>query len=193
MNMSLQPVLALLGAVLLAALSGACQRREPATREDDLCLTNLTEIYLGFRHWEGDRAIYPPTLRELQGYVPSAKVLVCPASGHEAGSFTNIEQWTDYSYFGNEHEDFLQVALVICPPENHRSKFGHVLWQDGQSSRLSSDQVRALIAKPWCMATNASTVGVERAKAAATARMPARFEATYTNVFKRRASADGPG
>ena len=188
MHISVRVGLALVGAlfIVISALSGACQRRETAIREDDLCLTNLAQIYVGMRHWEGDDAIYPPTLTELQGFVPSSQVLVCPATAHRAGSFTNVEQWTDYIYFGNEREDFLHVALLICPPENHRGKFGHVLWQDGERSRLSSNQVRALVSKPWCMAAT------DQLNAEATVRVPLRFERIYTNALERNASDRGP-
>jgi hypothetical protein len=81
-------------------------------------------------------------------------VFVCPDTGHRTGSINSISSWTDYIYVGGLHDEFvLGVPLVISPPENHGEKYGYVIWTDGVVARLPAEQIRKLIADPFCMDT----------------------------------------
>ena len=119
----------------------------------NLCMTNMMAIYFEVRYWNFNGASFPPSLASLADTNPPAN-FVCPSSGHAPGSMTNVENWTDYIYLSGTHMDnseLLDVATIICPPENHGGQFGHVVWGGGWIERLPADKVRALIKEPWCM------------------------------------------
>jgi len=69
-----------------------------------------------------------------------ADSLVCPASGHKAGSLSNIEDWADYAYVSGLREtDSEGCVLAFCLPENHGGTganiafLGHVQWYSSEA------------------------------------------------------------
>jgi hypothetical protein len=116
----------------------------------------MMAIWLKLEAWgsEDGRGGFPPSLSVLTDAAPS--LFLCPSSGREPGAVTNVDEWTDYIYVPNA-EDWMRVdlAVLICPPENHGGKYGHVVFGGGQMRRLPAAQAKALIKEPWCMPTPA--------------------------------------
>jgi hypothetical protein len=109
-----------------------------------------------------------------------ANALLCPSRGRSAGALTNIEDWTDFIYVGNIFEGSDdRVAMIICPPENHGGKFGHVVWRTGFVERLPPSNVKSLIKSPWVMATNADEAEISFLKRQVKIRIPKPLMAYY--------------
>jgi hypothetical protein len=172
------------------ALSLGCSRHIGPTRADNLCLTNLATLSVRLQTplapWSPNGESFPSTLQQLVTPKTPLSVFVCPATGHKPGPSTNIEQWTDYIYFASQKQLLMNIPLVICPPENHGGKFGHVLWQHIGRDRLPPDQIRALIENPWNMAANDPLDDV------LVVRVPQRLQRIYTNAYTPPASSPKP-
>jgi hypothetical protein len=102
---------------------------------------------------------------------------------------TNVEQWSDYVYAANV-QDMLKVgvAVLICPPENHNGKFGHALYGGGNVMRLPPEQIKALVAEPWCIHTpGQDSVGgfTNLARTSIIVRIPERFQRIYSATNDR--------
>jgi hypothetical protein len=139
----------------LSVILGCSPRPISPSQKADLCTTNMMAIYFEVVCWNYNGDSFPPSLASLAQTNP-ANYFVCPCSGHAPGSVTNVEDWTDYIYLSGTHMDstmLLDVATLICPPENHDGQFGHVVWGGGWIERLPADKIRALIKEPWCMPT----------------------------------------
>ena len=176
------------------AVASGCSKASPhpTVSADDLCLTNLTELSFRLRYYSWDHADhFPPSLALLDRHDTNSElgiylartggagnwnVFVCPATGNKPHLGLFIERWTDYIYFANERFVPNPVPILICPPENHGNRFGHVLWQDGQRTRLPADKVRALIEDLSSVATNARLNDV-------IVLVPERLRNIYTNVY----------
>ena len=76
------------------------------------------------------------------------------------------------------------VAILICPPENHAGKYGHVIWGCGLGRdlpvTLPADQIRALIREPWCRPIGIRGSGFdELVKPQMRIRIPERLRSIY--------------
>jgi hypothetical protein len=152
-------------------------------------MTNMMAVWFEMKYWNFNGASFPPSVASLaQTNQPS--LFVCPSSGQMPGSMTNVERWTDYIYLSGTHMDdtmLMDVAVLICPPENHGGQFGHVVWGGGWIQRLPADKIRALIKEPWCMPTpgreGVSISGgipyTEYIRTNTTLHVPDRFRSTY--------------
>jgi hypothetical protein len=159
---------------------------------DDLCLSNLTSVWEGCQRWMGDSAIYPSNLSVLaQPIITNSAVFVCPATGHKPGSVTNVDQWTDYIYFASAPELYDQIPVLICPPENHGGKFGHVIWQGRHTDRLTPAQISGLIREPWNMQAPLSSMALARYQESIVIRIPERVRGIYTNAYQPKALPAG--
>src|ERR1051326_1752250 len=178
----------LAGLLILTACSPGQGGRRGA---GNLCLTNLDAIMREFRPWKLSAYSYPYSFDSLPKTIRPG-IFVCPSSGYIAGSMTNVDEWTDYIYlsFRGPEDMLLDTATIICPPENHGGKYGHVVWGDGgRAIRLKADQVRALIKEPWCMPTQARhNIGGDDAlqfgeylRTNTTLHVPPRFRSTYAS------------
>jgi len=91
----------------------------------------------------------------------------------------------------------LDVAILICPPENHNGEFGHVIFGGGAKMiRLPPEKVRALIKEPWSMpssARNSITIYgsdgkiipfAEHMRTNSTLHIPERLRSVYTHDAK---------
>jgi hypothetical protein len=149
----------LLGLLLFTGCS-----QSQSEKRGDLCLTNFALIREELRPWTLQANSFPSSFNEF--HTTNLTMFVCPGSGHAAGSMTNVADWTDYIYLDRaEHISqaiLIDVAILICPPENHGGKYGHVLFGDQSVRRLPADQIRALIKAPWCM-SNQSIYAEHRA------------------------------
>ena len=146
---------ALLAPLSILIILGCSSSQSSRNRQANLCMTNMMAIYFEVRYWNFDGDSFPPSLASLAD-TNAPGYFVCPCSGHAAGSMTNVEDWTDYIYLSGRHMDntmLLDVATLICPPENHGGQFGHVVWGGGWVERLPAEKIRALIKEPWCMPT----------------------------------------
>jgi hypothetical protein len=134
--------------VCVAFVSGCSAGRKPS---GDPCAANMIAIWDKMDEWEGDRDRFPASLNSV-GSTP--QLFVCPSSGHKEGTSTNVDEWTDYIYVPSAQDWMrLDLAILICPPENHDGKYGNVLLGGRVVRRLPAAQVRALIKEPWCMPT----------------------------------------
>ena len=133
----------------LSVLTG-CSSAPPPTSG---CSTNMMAIWWKMREWEGDGDRFPLSLDVLTDAPPA--LFVCPSSGHHSGALTNVDAWTDYIYVpGAQDWMRLDLAVLICPPENHGGKYGHVVFGGGWVKQLPAAEVRALIKEPWCRPTD---------------------------------------
>jgi hypothetical protein len=142
--------------ILMLLISCTASSRREVTKAN-LCVTNMTTLWWELTYWNFNGDSFPPSLSSLSA-TSNPALFVCPGSGHTFGPMTNVEEWTDYVYLSGPHMDssmLLDTAVLICPPENHDGKFGHVVWGGGNAIRLPAKQVRALIKEPWSMPTSA--------------------------------------
>jgi len=175
-------VLSLIAAVVLYA-----QVRNSGTTNasaDSLCTTNLVIIRVQLHDWGWNGAALPRNLGPLSKVITNSDVFVCPASGHQPGSVANIDEWTDYIYFVQPDDSGPpKVPLLICPPENHNGEFGNVMWRDGNRSRLTPEEIRALIKEPWIMEKSADFAELQYMKETIQVHIPSRFRSTYSNAY----------
>jgi hypothetical protein len=98
---------------------------------------------------------------------------------------TNVEEWSDYIFIGGGMEGGMcDVALLICPPENHGGKYGHVIWGCGWGRdlpvTLPADRIRALIREPWSRSIGIRGSGFDEfVKPELRVRIPERFRSAY--------------
>ncbi len=139
----------------------------------------MTAIWWQMSNWEGDGDHFPPSLSCLTN--AKSSIFICPETGHSPGVLTNVDQWTDYIYVPELPDAGRQdVAVLICPPENHGGAYGHVLWGGGWCVRLPPDKTRALIREPWCMPTAARSAGFDQfVKPKIKVQIPEKFRPEY--------------
>lgn len=145
-----------LAIAFLSFLSLAGCSRNQSIAKASSCATNMTAIWFELRSWNWNGASFPASLNSLPP-TNDAALFVCPSSNHPPGAMNKVSEWTDYIYVNSSRVSdsmMLDVALLICPPENHNGEFGHVLLGNGQVVRLPPDKVRALIKEPWGMPTS---------------------------------------
>ena len=97
------------------------------------CMNNLSQIGKALCMYSMDHnEQYPPDLQTLaiEMKLP-LKLFVCPMSKHVAGSFSNLNEWTDYVYIaGFSATNQANVPIAVEAQANHNGK-GHVLYNDG--------------------------------------------------------------
>jgi hypothetical protein len=142
----------------------------------------MMEVWWELHNWIGDGDRWPPSFASLSD-TTNTSIFVCPYTGHKAGSLTNVEEWTDYIYIGGASEGMCDVALLICPPENHGGKYGHVLWHCGWGRdlpvTLPAAQIQALIREPWCRSTSFRGSGFDKYETRMQIRIPERLRPIY--------------
>ena len=180
--------------LLLAFLTGAliaCSRSPHSSSGEgmtevtinNLTITNLKQIYILLRLATGEGDTFPISLGELAKDSVNSNLFVCPGTGHDAGSMRTVEEWTDYIYVGSQPELCVaDAALVISPPENYGGKYGIVLFAAGYISKLSADQVRLLVEKPWLLASNAPRADLDQLKKTINVRVPKWLQPYYSKV-----------
>ncbi|MCX6925456.1 MAG: hypothetical protein NT154_19945 [Verrucomicrobia bacterium] len=151
----------------------------------------MKSIWWRMHDWEGEGDQFPASLSVLTDAPVS--LFVCPNSGRQPGAITDVDAWTDYIYVPSTHDWMrLDLAVLVCPPENHGGKYGHVIFGDGWGERLPAAQVRALIKERWCRPTpGRRSIGiylgpngteipfVDYARTNVTVSIPQRFQAVY--------------
>ena len=152
-------------------------------RRADLCITNLNNLHGEFRPDLLTDELYPSGMLNSLPKTLNPSLFVCPNSGHGCGSMTNLNEWTDYIYLSGERLDegyIAKTAIIICPPENHGGKFGHVTWGGGGTDRLLADKVQALIKDPTCM-QGESPAFRDDIRGRTTLHVPPRFRSIYAS------------
>jgi hypothetical protein len=97
---------------------------------------------------------YPSTLSELgrEGYIGLSPFFFVPHT-HKLppdAVLTNLDRWSEYIYVSNLPRDVPgEVAVLICPPVNHRGAGGHVLFANHRVEWFPAIEVRKLISNPW--------------------------------------------
>ena len=97
------------------------QAREAGRRTN--CMSDLSAIGKSIEMWRMDHAnCYPPNLQSIIDIVSQPKLFICPASGHQAGSISNITEWTDYAYVaGLKETDPNECLLAYCDCPRHKT------------------------------------------------------------------------
>ena len=182
-------------ATIIVALFGssACTTSKAAERSStEVCLTNLTEVWWLLHRWVGEGDTFPPHLGSLAGYTTNRNLFSCPAVRRNerlVGSLTNVDEWTDYIYVANQRDvPPLDVPILICPPENHDGQNGCVVWKWGGVQCLSADRIRALVARPWCMVTNATELQKQYLKRDIVVIVPERLRRAYPEAYRAKQS-----
>ena len=140
--------LALCGLVQLGCKENNSNRK--AAADDALCRSNLRSIRFQIEIEAASSINYVPDLQRLANSELDLSKLVCPSTGHSPGGTNNIGEWTDYIYVGNLHDTAFDVAMIICPPENHGGRVGHVAYVDmNLLATHDANTVRQLIGNPW--------------------------------------------
>ncbi len=129
--------------------------------------------------WNFNGDTYPPSLASLAA-TNDARVFVSPSSGHAAQTMSNVQEWTDYIYVRGPNEPCMfDVALLICPPENHGGRYGHVCFGSGEVDRLPADRIRALIREPWGLRQQAGWFYEQHFQEKITAQIPETYRVLY--------------
>ena len=166
-------------------------------RYDIIITNNLKGVMLGLNYTVSDDNHYPEKLSDLVKYKVETQVrikswsivldlnsnyFICPGTGSRAGCISNVDEWTDFIYMGNYADTKTDVPIIISPPENHHGHYGYVVMLGQGIMRLPADQVRALIKKPWLLATNETADGIEAIKRDVIVNVPPRLRVYYTNA-----------
>jgi hypothetical protein len=179
-------------AIMLAGCSA-----ERSSVKTDACTTNLTAIWRELKIWDWNGDSLPSSFAQLP-LTNNPALFVCPDSGHSVGAMSNVVQWTDYIHVTGPPESMmLDVAVLICPPENHNGEFGHVIFGDGAKMiRLPAEKVRALVKEPWSMPSSArNSIRIygsdgktipfaEQMRTTTTIHIPERLRSVYTQDAK---------
>jgi hypothetical protein len=157
----------------------ACSDTSTSVPRDsqDGCVKNMRALSILIVLGAGNGDTYPANLGSL--VTTNTTIFVCPNSSHPPGVMTNVDNWTDYVYVSGRESGMWDVALLICPPENHRGRYGHVIWGDRSGSRLPADKVRALIREPWCMPRTRGVGFDEFVRPTIKIHVPSRFHSLY--------------
>lgn len=104
---------------------------------------------------QGDEA--PASLQDLVSRIPDANEFCCPdhsAARPRDNSLVNV--WTDFIYVGGLRNYDGDVAILICPAENHQNRAGFALLASGRFVELSSQQAQEMVATPWLLTEHLS-------------------------------------
>ncbi len=143
------------------------------------CAANMRELCFQIKRWNFEGDTYPPSIASL-GMTNDAKLFVSPGSGHVAGAMTNVEDWTDYIYVSGPNEPCMfDVALLICPPENHGGRYGHVCFGSGDIARLPADRIRAAVKEPWGLRRQADWFHEQHFAERIRSQIPGTYRALY--------------
>lgn len=125
----------LLGFIVFFVISAIIGAREKALQCS--CSSHLKLIMLSMKMYAADhQEEYPITFNDMVGAnylrLGDKAVLICPATGHAAGSLTNIHDWTDYAYVsGLSEADPAGCVVAYCLPENHKGEGASVAFIGG--------------------------------------------------------------
>lgn len=128
--------------------------RAPAPSRRSHCMSNLAQIGKALKMYSMDHADqFPPTLLGLTNYlntsVNSPKIFVCPSSGHEPGSLSKVDDWTDYSYVSGLTEiDPCNCVHAFCQVEGHHGEGLNVLYIDGSVQWATTSNFIAMTSTP---------------------------------------------
>lgn len=116
----------------------------PTTRrelKESICTKNLATIRKALQLYAEEYTNYPPDLQRLSYTLEG--VLICPVSGHKAGTLTNITDWTDYYYIaGLKESDPRECLLAYCNCPKHKRSI--VLKLDGAITLIKPKELEAL-------------------------------------------------
>jgi hypothetical protein len=107
------------------------------------CGYNLRQISLPCREYAaGHDGKFPSTWAELNLVGENsnwAKLFRCPSTGHEVGTWTQVDLWSDYRLIpGRSTNDPPGTILAVEPLANHGSTGAHVLLVDGSTAWWSA-------------------------------------------------------
>lgn len=126
-------VLGLIIFLVTVAVNGARTRAQCVS-----CSSHLKQIVLFMKMYACDhQETYPSTFDDMVGTnylrLGDKAVLICPATGHAAGSLTNIHHWTDYVYVtGLTEGEPGNGVVAFCLPEHHKGEGANVAFIGGQ-------------------------------------------------------------
>ncbi len=119
----------------------------PIPTQRERCQQNLRHLDKALALYSIDHeGTYPPTLKSLiPQYVDSTSLFICPVSGHSVGNLSNVNEWTDYTYYPPSTKDPTpKTILAYCDPTNHPS-WGTILFFDGIVETYEGKQFREIL------------------------------------------------
>lgn len=139
-------VLAAFG-VVVALLDGTASRYLAEANRTS-CASHMSSICAELQAYRASQPLtnYPARLGELKVDAMGAGAFVCPGSGTQAGSVTNLDHWTDYIYVVDSRpERALEMPLILCPPINHSGKLGGVVDGAGYVTWMQRSEFDSLL------------------------------------------------
>src|SRR6476660_9901304 len=117
--------------IFLVIVGASCVKTPSHVASEELCLTNMVNVWWGLKTWVGDGDTFPSNLNELDKSGMKLNTFVCPATLHKPSSSKSVDSWTDYIYLaGLLDAPPSEIPILVCPPENHKDSYGNVLWKD---------------------------------------------------------------
>ena len=134
----------------------------------------------------------PETLAALNESSVDRNLFVAASSGSRPGLMKDVEDWTDYIYVGGIDIGIDQTVQLVSPPENHRGKFGFVIYVNGVSQLLTPEEIRLRLKAPWMDDHYANSNTVETIKQRMVLRVPKKLESAYPPSIYPRAYKTSP-
>jgi len=149
-------------------------------RNEKQCLANLKAL-AGIAY---DQAIpggsTPKSFEEMKPKDLDLAALICPHTETKIGPFSEASRWADFIYIGGLPGDEPTAIVVISPPENHLGLYGYATDMFRRSKRISKDEIRRIIEKPWIYHPNTGEEKFENfMKRDMVVRIPEKFKAEY--------------
>ncbi len=122
----------------------------------------------------------PRSFEEMNPKDLDLSILICPHTDTKIGPFSEASRWADFIYIGGLPDGETTAIVAISPPENHLGLYGYATDMFRRSKRISKDEVRRLIEKPWIYHPNAGEEHFENfMKRDTVVRIPEKFKAEY--------------
>jgi hypothetical protein len=175
---------------LALVVLGSCARStasvaalSPSVMDQQTRLSNhLYKAWCFLRDAKGEGDTFPRSFAELRPNPSQLSLFLCPNSGQSPGSATNIEEWAEFVYVGNNTDQVPRATLMISPPENHHGECGYVVCVDGFIREFPPKFVRELIQQPWKTASNSPPDNLNYMRQRVTVCIPKKWRAAYPSV-----------
>lgn len=108
------------------------------------CMSQQRGIWKTAVAWGNDHSnSFPPDLQTLvkEGCI-SPYIFICPSSGRETGSISQVDHWSDYIIVSNRNLNDGQAVLIYEKPDCHNGKGGHVTMANGSSTWYNADEYK---------------------------------------------------
>jgi hypothetical protein len=143
--------------ILLIICATGCSRARQAEPSHRSAFRQLWSVAL--TPAQGDEA--PKSLSQFPSRLSDGRLFACPEHSEHLGAIEAVDKWTDLIYIGGLRNYEGEIAMFICPPENHKSTRGYAILAGGRFLELTPPEAKALVAKPWLYAVNLNPADLE--------------------------------